>query len=455
MSKIRAALIVCPCWSNICPPLGMPYLASMLKHIGHEVKCFDLNIELYNLLKQERIDYWDFGNNYYWTDPNRFSKVLLPLIAEYLKNKIEEILEYNPEIIGFSVFDTSALASLYVAEKIKEIMPDKKIIFGGPECFKERNGHRFLHSGFVDMVVVGEGEDTLAELLDRGGLEKIPGSIFKQDGQIVDGGIRNKMKDINTIYFPDYSDLGIIRYKQFALPIITSRGCIARCSFCGEMLYMKKYRYRTAENILQELIQGVKKYKVREFLFNDSLINGNLNELSRLVDLIIENKLDISWGGYIRVNPKMDIDLLRRMKKSGCSYLSYGIESGSQKVLNDMNKRISLEDAEKNLQDTNLSGIYAHVNWIVGFPTETVLDFLKSLAFVYKNKKYIFNLNSGQTCGIPVDFDLYKYPERYKISKRPFLNNWRTSDFTNTILHRRIRLKIFHKWLALLKIRYT
>jgi radical SAM superfamily enzyme YgiQ (UPF0313 family) len=460
MKKIKVALILCPCWSNFCPPLGIAYLAAKLKKINYEVKSFDMNIELYNLWKNKDIDYWDFKEFYCWLEPF-FSQQLLPMIRNDFKNKIKEILDYKPEIIGFSVFDTNASASLYLAEEIKKLEPKKKIIFGGQECFKEIDSHRFLNSGFVDAVVIGEGERTLEELLDiysKSGefSSDIKGVLLKKNGELISTGFREEIDKLDSLPMPDFDNFNLKQYKRFALPIMTSRGCVARCSFCGEIRYWKKYRFRTAENILAELKQGIIRYGVREFFFNDSLINGNLNELSKLADLIIENKLDIIWGGYARVNKKMDLDMLKRLKKAGCYFLSYGIESGSQKVLNDMNKMIILKDIEKNLADTTQAGIEAHVNWIVGFPTESWFDFLKSLLFIYKNKKNIFHFNPGQVpCGIPPDSGIAQNLKKFKIAEKPFLNQWRTKYFRNTIIHRKLRMKILRNWLSFLRISYT
>jgi radical SAM superfamily enzyme YgiQ (UPF0313 family) len=460
MNKIKIALILCPCWSNFCPSIGIAYLASMLKSEGYGIKCYDLNIELYNLLKKSSIDYWDFKNYSCWSNPAIFSKVLLPLLKKYLKVKIKEILTYNPEIIGLSVFDTNALTSLYVAEEIKKENSRKKIIFGGPECFKEKNSFKFLKSGFVDTVVIGEGEETLLKLLkkyvEKKTFENVKGSIAMVDKKIIDAGFREEIKNLDDLPYPDYSVFDIAQYKKNALPILTSRGCTARCSFCGEVIYWKKYRFRRAENIFEELKQSVIHYKIKEFFFNDSLINGNLTELSKLVDLIKENKMDIIWGGYARVDPKMDIDFLKKMKKAGCYFLSYGIESGSQKVLNNMNKHFLLKDAERNLKDTQKAGIETHVNWIVGFPTESWLDFLKSLIFIYKNRRKIFRFNPGQTpCVILPYSALEQDMDKFKIAKKSFLNSWRTRYFRNTIIHRNLRLKILRKWISLLSIRHS
>lgn len=457
--KAKVALILCPCWSNLCPPLGITYLASMLRSRGYEAKCFDINIEIYNLLKQEKVDFWDFGAHYQWSEPF-YSERILPLIRNYLKNKAEEIIAFNPDIIGFTIFYTNKSASLYLAEEIKKHNSNKTIIFGGPECYNEAKDFSFLNSGTVDAVVIGEGEQTFEELVNtytkNKAITNIKGALIKNNGIMINGGFRVEVEDLDSLALPDFKDFNLNYYKRFALPMLTSRGCVGRCTFCSEIRYWRNFRFRSAQNVFEELKQGINCYNVREFFFNDSLINGNLPELFKLIDLIIENNLDIVWGGYARVHKGMGLDMLKRLKKAGCSYLSYGIESGSQRVLRDMSKQISLKDAELNLSNTVKVGMQAHVNWIVGFPTESWVDFLKSLIFIYKNRKHISHFNPGQLpCGIPPDSDLAKNPDKFKIAKKPFLNSWRCRYFRNTIIHRRLRLKILGFWVTLLGISHS
>jgi radical SAM superfamily enzyme YgiQ (UPF0313 family) len=458
---MKIALVICPSWTNFCPPLGIAYLSAILKNEGHTVRCFDINIGLENELKGGAIDYWAFSQHHKWHFPY-FQNEMLPLIKQHLDDKVDEILAYDPDVIGFTVYNTSSLASLHVAKELKKRSPDKKIVFGGPECYKEINTTQFLGSGFVDAVVVGEGEETLKELLKvyahTGRLSNIKGALTKTNTGFPEEQFefRELIEHLESLPFPDFSDFNLKKYTRNALPIMTSRGCVARCAFCGEARYWKKFRFRKAENIFLELKRGVEDFGIRNFLFSDSLINGNLYELAKLADLIIDNKLYISWGGYARVNKHMDLDLFVKLKKAGCVYLCYGIESGSQKVVNDMRKMFLLKDAQINLANTIKAGIEAYVNWMVGFPTETWIDFLKSLNFIYRNRKHITFLNPGQSpCGIPPDSDLEKDASRFNITKKPFLNNWRTRYFTNTVIHRNLRLRILRKFISTLKMNHS
>jgi radical SAM superfamily enzyme YgiQ (UPF0313 family) len=307
--------------------------------------------------------------------------------------------------------------------------------------------------------VVGEGEETLKELLEvyahTGRISNVKGALTKTNtGFPVERlEFREEIEHLESLPFPDFSDFNLKKYAGRAFPIMTSRGCVARCAFCGDWPYRKKFRFRKAENIFLELKHGVEKFGIRDFLFSDSLINGNLYELERLADLIIDNKLNIIWKGLARVSKHMDLDLLVKMKKAGCLWLCYGIESGSQKVVNDMNKMFLLKDAQINLADTVKAGIEAYVNFFVGFPTETWIDFLKSLNFIYRNRKNITVVCPGQQpCGIPAGSDLEKEASKFNIADKLFLNSWRTRYFTNTLIHRELRFRLMKEFVSMLKL---
>ena len=212
------------------------------------------------------------------------------------------------------------------------------------------------------------------------------------------------------------------------------------------------YRSKKAETIVNEIKECKEKYGAIDFRFNDSLVNGNIKEFRKMVDILCEEKLGITWDAYARVNKKMDLEFIQKIKDSGNILMSYGIESGSQKVLDDMRKGIKVEDAEQNLRDGNKVNLFNHVNWMIGFPSEDVIDFLYSLAFVHNNKDGIHNIAPGMTCGVGDKAELQKHGEKFDILPQFYWNNFVTKDFKNTAIHRFIRLKVFHIWLELLEV---
>jgi len=473
MKENKIALVICPCWGIYCPPLGIAVLSSALKQKGFSTRCFDLNIEAFDSLRRQgffasrfKIDikkhgiresfilkttaarYWDFKNYSCWQNDDFYDSRLSSSINDYLKSRVKDILEYGADIIGFSVFASNVRASLFLASEIKKAAPEKKIVFGGPECSAGKNvNFRYFKKTDIDAVVIGEGEKTIIELAEayfkKGILEGIAGTALKTGDEFIEFLPRPLIKDLDELPFPEYGDFDLKKYYKPALPISISRGCVAKCSFCEETLFWNKYRFRKAENVFAEIQNGVSKYGVKEFLTHDSLVNGNMEELLKLVDLILKKGLNIKWGGYARVSQSMNPETLGKLKAAGCAFLSYGIESGSQKVLDNMKKGFTIDVAEKNLKDTCRAGILTQVNWMVGFPTETFFDFLKSLKFIFKNRRFIDNLLIGpRACVVVPAADLGVNPEKYGISAGYFLGSWRTADFRNTIIHRYVRLKI-------------
>lgn len=456
---MNAAFVLCPCWTNYSPPLGIAYLSAVAKQLGHKARCFDANISVYASLKSGNTKFWDFDQHFQWIEPH-FSSGTLPAVGKYLDRNVDDILAFKPDLVCFTVFYTNALASVYAAKRIKEKDPSIKILFGGAECYKEIAEAKFLSTGFVDGVAVGEGEDTLREFLGKyspgAPLPEVKGLFTLKDGR-ASGELRGELKDLDELPLPEFGDFDIKLYAKSALPVMMSRGCVNKCTFCGEILYWKNFRSRRAESIYEEMRRGAVSRGVEEFFCNDSLINGNLKELSRLADMIIAGGgFKARWGGYARVHKNMSLDLLKRMNRAGCTYLSFGIESGSEKVLADMNKRISLSDAVDNLKNSREAGIETHVNWIVGFPTEGWADFFLSLLFIVRNRKIISHFNPGQVpCGIPLDSYIAKNMALFKIAPAPFLGSWRTAYYKNTIIHRIIRLKILRFVLNLFRISHS
>ena len=445
---MKIILIQSPCWTIHQPPLATAYLGSALRANGFEVKAYDLGIDLYNKVEEKYRFMFEMSNNSHWTYKFNETRNILN-VDKFIDNWAKIILDEAPQVIGFSLYWTTSEISLLLAEKIKNIDSSKIIIFGGPSCLKEEKAFDFINRHYVDIVVVREGEETLLDIIrrieNRQDLIGIKGALIKKHGHVVDNGERDFIKNLDSISFPDFDDFDINSYAPFvSLPVLTSRGCIGRCTFCSEKNFWLTYRFRTADNIFEELKIQKGKYK-ENFYFVDSLINGNMAELSRLCDLIIDANLRVYWGGKARVDKRMSLEFLRKMKKAGCEALDYGIESGSQKIVNDMCKDIDLRTAEKVIRDTYKAGIRANCFFIIGYPSETFYEFLKTAFFVIRNRKFISMISSGSGCGIPPGSYLFKNRDELGILIGDGYSDWKTKDGRNTFDIRRKRLELFKK----------
>jgi radical SAM superfamily enzyme YgiQ (UPF0313 family) len=434
-------------------------LASVLRERSIDVRCFDINTGVYAaFLGTQSIAekffkrpscLWDPAYYTHWIRRERYLKKTLPTIRSGLQVYIDSIIAYAPTVAAFSIYDTTRLTSLYVARALKKSLPNIKIIFGGPDCLLEEK-EVFIEAikDVVDVVVLGEGERSIVELAQNyfknGAFGIVSGTMSNHNGQFVEYAPRTLIEDLDTLPFPDFSDFELSQYSQpYSLPLARSRGCIGHCSFCGESFYWQRYRVRSIRSTIEEMKNGIQRYGCRKFITADSLLNADVDELSDFADTLIEEDLNIDWGGYLRIHPAMDRAFFDRLKRAGCSYISLGIESGCQKVVNDMKKGFNLQVARQNLKDAYEAGLYTSVCWIIGFPTETFRDFLKGLVFVLRVRKYICQWVLGYlSCKIIPHTYLDLHRKEYGVSKQLFLGEWYTEDYKNTIVHRSIRFFI-------------
>jgi len=446
--KFRIALVMAPAWGILFPPYNIAKLTGLLRNDGYSVKVYDLNIEsYYHLLKQTNQDFWRSEKYFLWVNEQNFEKYILPYLESLFFETIKNIVSSNPKVIGFSVYNTNLYATWYLIKEIRLALPDVCIIVGGPEIATMPGS---MARSLVNYIFVGEAEENLLNVLKE---------IADQTTYPIDKTIGSTASRLNLDQFPypDYTDYNLNNYlHQDGVSIETSRGCVAQCSFCAET-YFWKFRSMSPERVVDEIEYQLNKHGIKRFWFVDSLVNGNLKNFSKVVDLIIERNLKIDWNSYARCDGRMTADFLKRVNQSGCTCLSFGVESGSQKVLNDMRKKIEIWEIENNLRDGHNAGMFNHVNWIVGFPTEEPIDWLHSLQLLYNCKDWISSISPGFTAG-PAEsshththWQLYDIQWKEKPWDNKFLDSWYTGDYNNTKLHRFIRLKLTHVWLELIE----
>ena len=450
------SMVVCPSWGVIFPPYGTARLTGLLRHFGHRVCVHDVNILAHHYVVTKKLTNWWNSIYYYsWELPTYWDEVH-PNIEPVLNDAIDNVLADDTPIIGFSLYQTNILASLYMIKEIKRRAPSKRIVVGGPEAFNDWFDHQVTNDlGFdvnmIDFRVTGEGEQELLTLLEN--IDSYPNTPDKPP--IVMGGFKSRLS-LDDLPFPDYSDYNLSLYEHpDGTSIETSRGCVAKCSFCAETHFWK-FRSTTAENTLEEMEHQVNKYGVRRFWFVDSLANGNFKEFKKLIQLLKEKQLGIKWNSYARNDGRMDLQMFHDIRATGCTTLSFGVESGSQKVLDDMQKKVDVWEIEANLRDGKAAGMTNHCNWIVGFPTEGRNEFMHSMALLHNSRKDMFAISPGYTCGdapfsdMQLNWQKYDIAWNNNIGDNRFLSNWYTRGFKNTILHRFIRLKFTNIWLNVL-----
>lgn len=387
--KSDIVIAICPTWDHTQPPVGIAYLKSFLMQKGYNVKCFDFNIDLYKNFKNK--GWWNLNTPDFFISEAEFKKIK-PIVTPFIQKWAEQVLAENPKIVGLSLFMSTVNSSILLAAELKKRKPGIKIVAGGPDV--SRISDKLQKTGFFDYMVNGEGELAFYQLLkDEENYRK---KVYTHEF----------IKNLDVLPFPDYSDFDIPLYKKsYQLPLVTSRGCTGNCTFCADKPLWKIYRYRHAKNIYREIKHLSEKYGVKNFEFVDSTINGNLKELSKLCDLLVENNIRVKWSGKAMLRADIAFKLLQKMKKAGCTSLAYGLESGSQAVLDDMRKNLKLEVVERVIKDTYQAGIDICCFLIIGYPTETDKDFEQTLKFIRKNYKFIKEF--GQITGCHIEYNSY------------------------------------------------
>jgi hypothetical protein len=483
---MRVALVQCPPWGSL-PPLGLASLKPFLEQHGHEVRCFDLNIEYCRDRLREVVD--DVGGSVYarpdpWASGSyddwdfefdgevHFTSTLKerPLPIE---RWVDQILGFRPEVVGFSNQATNLGVTLQVAQRIRLVAPDVTVVFGGPNVAEAQQGVMALETRIPHLVVEGEGEETLIEVLGAlgsdGDLSEVAGI-----GRLVDGvptwtPRRPLLGDVDALPFPDFSDFDWSMYPNpYEIPIMTSRGCVLNCAFCYETVYWKRFRTQSSERIVAEIEHQITNHPLRPDVlegrarfgmsFADSLVNGHLGGLKRMAELLIERKVDIYWNGQATINAKMDDDFFQKLGASGCTGLSFGLESGSPRVLESMGKKFDIDEAADFFERVQRSGIELVVNVMVGFPTETRADFVETLRFLTRIRRMIYMVNNVGSTAVVGGSRIHQDPERFGITPAD-MDAWTSrrdlrwvTKAAGTERSRQLRVKVLHAWMTLMRI---
>ena len=354
---------------NVYFPLSLLYVAAPIKELC-KVEIFDCLVEDFEANEED-------GFVTYGTPIEKIRKA---------------ITKFQPDICGISIpFSSQSENGLRIAKVCREIDPNICVVLGGPH--PSVRYEKLLENDQCDYCVVGEGEVTFKEFVEKFStgvnLEKIEGIASKKEGK-VSCVKRTPVDNLDDLPMPAYDLLNIKTYledpnlykSRSAIPtksisVITSRGCPFNCVFCSIKLHMgKKFRYHSPENVLRHLKYCSEELGINNFHFEDDNISFNPDRFEKILDLIIEEKLDIQWDtpNGIRAD-SLNYRIVEKIKKSGCAGVQLAIESGNQKVLDTIVKKDTA--LEKVLEivvfchelDINMCAFY-----IMGFPGETMDD---------------------------------------------------------------------------------
>lgn len=290
---------------------------------------------------------------------------------------VKKVRETKPDIIGVSAVTPTYPAALKTLDTVKKILPSCITIIGGSHS--SILTEEVVSELSVDIVVKGEGEITIVELLnalEKGhDLSEVKGISFKRNGQIVHNRYRPFINDLDSIPFPARHLYDVDKYsarirRRRAAAVITSRGCPYDCVYCYRgPAAGKKFRCRSPENIINEIRLLKTRYGIEGIYFYDDIFTLNKKRAGQLCDLLIEEKLDILWTCQTRVDC-VEPELLKKMKKAGCVVVGFGVESGNEKIM-DLIKKINKEQTREAFKMTKEAGISSKASFILGLPWDT------------------------------------------------------------------------------------
>ncbi len=322
--------------------IGLAYMAAVLEEKGHEVTVIDCPA--------------------------------LNLDQETLKSKLASI---QPQIIGITSMTPTIQSAVLSAQVAKQACPNSTVVLGGPHAtFMDKQV--LAKENAVDVIVRGEGEQTLLELAQNAGnpkaLDNIEGITFRKNGQAIRNPERPFIQNLDDLPRPAYKHFDLEKYRLFGrkmLPIITSRGCPSQCSFCTtSRIFGRPFRARSPKNVVDELEWLQDEHGADAFSFYDDTFTLDKNRALKICEDIKNRKLGIPWDCQTRVSTVTE-DMLKIMREANCQQVFFGVESGCQTILDAVHKGTSVEQNKKAIKMAKDAGLFVAVSVMVGYPGET------------------------------------------------------------------------------------
>ncbi len=313
-----------------------------------------------------------------------------------MKQTLDWVKKENPDILGFSILNSSAGEAIKLTGYAKADNPNLTTVFGNYHA--TFNAERILNKyPFVDVIVRGEGEYTcleLAKCLEKGDdLRKVKGITLRKSGKVVSSPERPLIKDVDALPFPNRNLMGAqysstiygvkVATKKFST-LVSSRGCPFRCTFCGCRKFARGiWRPRSVENIVAEL-EFLLSQGYEQFLFVDDNFTLNQKRVAEFCQSVKKEGMDIQWFCDSRVD-NCRYDVFRQMVKAGCKILYFGVESANQRILNYYKKGITPDDSRSAVQKARKAGVDVIVgSFILGAPDENKREIQNTLRFAHE-----------------------------------------------------------------------
>lgn len=357
-------------------PLSFGNMATVLAQNGHTVGIYDADFDR-NLIGKSAN--YEFTFTHQDLIPNALADDSHPIWKEVA----QQVADFRPDLVGVSAMTTKYPTASKIAGIIKALNPGIKIVIGGhhPSIF----GEQLLRDKNIDFAVIGEGELTMLELVNRHldpqpDFSNVAGLVYKQDGKIVTNPPRALIRDLEGLPIAN-RDLMINEGYVSDNNIMTSRGCPFNCHYCGaQIIWQRKVRRRSVSHVMQEIEYLFKRDQNRNISFwDDSFTMGKKYTLEMAEAL--KHYPGMTFNCITRLD-LIDEEIMAALKQAGCTNMLFGIESGSEKMLSLMNKKMTREFILKQIGLLRKYSMYWIGFFIMGYPGETKKDILQTLAFM-------------------------------------------------------------------------
>jgi hypothetical protein len=367
------------------PPLAPAVLKSALRQAGYQATTVDLNARVMRLVEQHSRG----AEIRHFFLTQELAPGLDSDVAEIIEQCAEYLLSFDTKIIGISLLSQdSQFFTAWLCYHLKSIKSQVRIVIGGSgiKNFIAQSNMMYADElkkcGIVDDYIFGDGEHSIVEYLNNN--TQYPG-INSNTWQAID--------QLDALPWADFSDYDWNDYPARGIPLCDSRGCVRTCEFCDIIEHWKKYKYRSAENIFDEMLYQIKQHGITDFFFYNSLTNGNMREFVKLLDMICEynrvNAKPISWDGYfiVRNARQHPESMWQKLHDSGAS-LILGIESVVEHVRKGLGKNFDNVDIDYHLEMAQRYRVPVSLLLIVGYPTETLSDFEYTKQWFRERQRY-------------------------------------------------------------------
>ena len=334
-------------------PLSLSYLGAVCERSGYEVNIIDC--------QGEGLNFEDF------------------------RRKLEKT---ETDVVGITSATLTYKSALKIACISKEVFPECVTILGGCHAsFWDINALNECSS--LDIIVRKEGEITFQELLrkleKKEKLDNVQGITLRKGNKIIKNGDRPYIENLDDLPLPAYHLLNLKCYHKMGkltLPILTSRGCVYWCNFCTAVrMFRRKYRMRSPKSVVDEIEYFHKEYGVEYFTSYDDAFSVDISRAEKICEEIMLRKLKIKWDCETRVD-MVNKDLLEKMKKAGCIAVWFGVEAGTQGMVDKMQKKIKIDQTIEAFKSAHEVGLMTVACAILGFPGETEETAWKTVNFV-------------------------------------------------------------------------